>query len=284
MNRIAVLAAMAAVVQAQEFEVATIKPAGAEVRQAEINGMNRVVSGTTMYGGGPGSPTPRQWTGRNVSVQSLVIAAFGLRNNDEVVMPRGYDRNKQFDIDARVAEGATREQIPVMLQHLLRERFGLRYHTEPRQRPVFVVTVARGGIKFKESAPARPPAETGPAKPPIGTDADGYPIVTADFQGIRMVGGTGQLRLVAQRYKVADLLRTIENYLGRQVVDETGLTGEYDFRFAFAPRPSVAGQAGDDAVPTIREVLEALGFRIEGAERPVDAVIVDAVNAEPTEN
>src|SRR5262245_53168629 len=64
--------------------------------------------------GGPGSPRPTRWTAENVSLMTLISRAYGLNPNQ--ISGPGFLNEPGFDIDARVAEGATRDQFRLMLQ------------------------------------------------------------------------------------------------------------------------------------------------------------------------
>ena len=67
-------------------------------------------------------------------------------------------KTERFDILAKMPEGATKEQVPEMLQSLLAERFGLTFHKEMREQPVYAPVVAKGGPKLKESSTEEEPA------------------------------------------------------------------------------------------------------------------------------
>jgi uncharacterized protein (TIGR03435 family) len=87
------------------------------------------------------------------------------------------------------------------------------------------------------------------------------------------------------------LASTIAEYLKRPVVDQTGLTGRYDFTLAFESDPretterAQPGAALENAGPTIfAAVQEQLGLRLEAKRGPVEMVIVDRVDRVPTQN
>ena len=85
--------------------------------------------------------------------------------------------------------------------------------------------------------------------------------------------------------QLAEQLRTANNpYLapGQQVVDETGLSGFFEFQYKFTPRPLLA-QAGSDGI-TLQAAFEKLGLTLEPKDIKVPAIVVDSATAEFTPN
>jgi uncharacterized protein (TIGR03435 family) len=77
---------------------------------------------------------------------------------------------------------------------------------------------------------------------------------------------------------MAELASQLSSYLGRHVVDRTGLTGQYAINLSFAPvDPSVAGgDAARDSAPSIFVALqEQAGLKLESARGPVEILVVD---------
>jgi uncharacterized protein (TIGR03435 family) len=73
-----------------------------------------------------------------------------------------------FEIHAKLPEGASKEQVPEMLQTLLAERFKLVAHRENKEQPVYALIVSKNGPKLKEAAAdaVAPAAAADPAKTP----------------------------------------------------------------------------------------------------------------------
>jgi uncharacterized protein (TIGR03435 family) len=72
--------------------------------------------------------------------------------------------DQRFDLRATVPKGATKEQFRLMLQNLLAERFKLKIHHETREIQRYELRVTKGGLKFKESAPAKDQGSLGPSR------------------------------------------------------------------------------------------------------------------------
>jgi uncharacterized protein (TIGR03435 family) len=84
-----------------------------------------------------------------VSAVSLVFTAYDLPAG----RTSGLDQSgaqPQFEIAAKVPHGATKEQVRLMWQKLLADRFRVAVHRETKEVPVYELVVAKGGFKAKE--------------------------------------------------------------------------------------------------------------------------------------
>ena len=105
----------------QSFEVASIKPA-----PPPGSGPMRVGSS-----GGPGTRDPGRFNCENCSLSNLVTQAYDIRSYQ--LSAPSWLATERFIILATVPEGATKEQFHVMLQNMLKERFGLTFHREQKE-------------------------------------------------------------------------------------------------------------------------------------------------------
>ncbi|HVW11164.1 MAG TPA: TIGR03435 family protein, partial [Bryobacteraceae bacterium] len=86
------------------------------------------------------------------------------------------------------------------------------------------------------------------------------------------------MRVTGKGLPIPNLVRYLSDQSGRQVIDETGLTGKYDFQFAFAP------DLGEIAGPSLFTALqEQLGLKLESKKGPVEVVVIESVE-KPSEN
>ena len=94
--------------------------------------------------------------------------AFDLRSQ-QLVAP-DWMNDQRFDITAKIAEGATREQFHQMLQNTLVERFDLKFHRDQKEVQGYELVVAKSGPKLHESNPEPPKdAAAEVLRPPGGT-------------------------------------------------------------------------------------------------------------------
>jgi uncharacterized protein (TIGR03435 family) len=113
---------------------------------------------------------------------NLLLTAYNVRSYQ--ISGPDWLAGERFDIYATVPAGATKEQLSLMLQHLLEERFRLAVHHETRPMTVYDLIVAKGGPKMREhvNVPA-PPGGVEPAAPPappkFELDKDGFPALPA---------------------------------------------------------------------------------------------------------
>jgi uncharacterized protein (TIGR03435 family) len=260
------------------FEVAT-------VRRVEIpnNGAGVPIFFPT---GGVGTSDPTHISYRGAQVVALIVGALGIRGS-QITLPKGLNPSQdRYDIVANIPAGATKEQFNIMLLNLLRDRLHLRFHIDSNVIPVYALRVAKNGPKFKETA-SRAGEPTAPSRPAGGTDAQGFPILPADFQGIRSMPRPGEIFTVAQDVPMSDLAVMLEEPaagVGRPVIDETGLTGHYDFKLHHEWGRTVATPDGPGAPSVFTAVQEQLGLKLEPSTAPIDHLTIDSIDREPTDN
>jgi uncharacterized protein (TIGR03435 family) len=257
------------------FEVASVKPA------APLAGPGaRSLTNPRVCFGGPGTTDPGTWSCRARSLALLIADAYGLQRYQFV--PPDWAMGARFDVIAKVPKGTTREQLELMQQNLLMERFKLTLHHEQKEMPFYEMTVEKNGLKMKESAPdAVTPADDPGAPPQLILGKDGFPAFPAGRGG--PFGYNGHYRWAASNVTIGDLLRTLASEFGRTVIDATGLKGKYDIDLYWV-RDSMDG-TGSGVGPTITDAFQAqLGLKLESKKGPVDIVVVDQLEKVPSEN
>jgi uncharacterized protein (TIGR03435 family) len=253
------------------FEVASIKPAAPPSATMGPGGGNRMVF-RTGSSGGPGSSDPGQINYFSMSMKSLLVSAYGVKSY-QISGPSWLD-TERFDIVAKIPKGATKDDLKLMLQNLLAERFKLTLHHEKKDLPMYALVVGKGGPKMKESPEDPAPKEEakdaakdafGPHDAGAATDAAAQKAQTA-FQPMRLTMGAdgmpklppgngrpgnmmmmmpGRMRMMATKQTMPAFADSLGNQMDRAVVDMTGLTKNYDFTLDFAPEDGmVRGMPG----------------------------------------
>jgi len=178
----------------------------------------------------------------------------------------------RFDIQARGSGNPTKAQMRLMMQSLLADRFKLAIHFETREVPVFALVLAK-------------PGKTGPQLHPHTNEP---PCSTASPCGRfdSLPNPPGQFRIGARDVTmgfIANVLATSE--LGRPVLDQTRLTGNFDFTLEWTPNIPVSPDfIPDQSGPTYIEALkEQLGLKLESTRGPVQVPVIDHVER-PDEN
>src|SRR5260370_37617592 len=108
------------------FEVATLRQAPPRVPMRGPGGGLRVG-----WNGGPGTGDPTRMSFENMSLTGLMTYAYDLKGF-QIVAP-GVSNSDLFNIVAKVPPGATKEQVRLMVQSLLIERFKLKLHNEQKE-------------------------------------------------------------------------------------------------------------------------------------------------------
>lgn len=207
-----------------EFEVASIRPPS----PSGDRGTNMSTTGGTLRL-------------HNATLKFCIVVAY---NVQESLIDGGpaWINSQTFEILAKAPDSASKADLLPMLRSLLEDRFRLAVHSETRQRPVFVLTVAKGGPKLR-------PSDGG----------DGF------------LGRRGSGPLTGRKASMTGLAATLSTLMGRKVLDHTGLSGVYDFTLEFAPP-----NATDSPLPVLVTALqEQLGLRLESANGPVEVLVVD---------
>jgi uncharacterized protein (TIGR03435 family) len=158
-----------------------------------------------------------------------------------------------FDLSARADRTVPREQLRLMLQSLLADRFQLKLHRESRTGPVYRLTVAKGGPKLAGS-------DGGDLE--MAGSPDGYSFRNAEV--FRLAG-------------------YLSSFADRMVVDETGLTGLYNFTVKKPgdwgqEMPIKADRSPDSSTAAVfAEVLQPLGLQLVAGSAAVEYLVVDRV-------
>jgi len=245
--------------------------------------------------GGPGTSAPGQITWTNAALRNIVMTAYDVQTY-QVTAP-DWMNTERYDIVAKVPAGATKAQVNVMWQNLLKERFGMVLHHESKEFPIDEMTIAKGGSKLKETdLPPDAESFTPSAGPPKldksgAREMNGFGAIVTIFPGAN--GATASMR--AKGLPSSDIAIRLANLLRRPVIDKTGLTGKYDFVLEFTPDLSgialpagFSAQDGNNASDPGTNIASAvekqLGLKLTPAKGKLDVIVVDRAEKIPTEN
>lgn len=193
----------------------------------------------------------------------LIRSAYGVLMEGQVLGLPGWAKTEPIAVEAKMDADTTRalrklppmeqwKQMQMMLQAMLAERFALKAHRETNDLPIYELTVAKGGLKMKQTAP--------------------------DTTGGNANYSSG--KVTAHMISIESLAANLSFAVGRVVVNKTGLEGGYDFTLDYAPD----GADPSDTRPSIFTALEEqLGLKLEPARGPVDVIVIDHIER-PTPN
>jgi len=230
------------------FDVATIKP-----NDSGATSMQRL----TING--------RDFKTVSSSLADLIQFAYNVQSKQIVGAPDWIDKDRYDVAGTPDQEGApSAEQLRIMIRKLLADRFQLKLHHDKRELAAFVLTVGKGGEKLA------PTQLKGPL-PGIGIQpGKSGPMLT--LRNATIPDFTGFLQLLV---------------LDRPVVDQTGLTGRYDFTVAFTPDDSLfhghpppfpKPADGVEPAPGLFDAIQQqLGLKLAAEKTQVDVLAIDHV-------
>lgn len=246
----------------------------------------------------------------NLQVRGLLFAAF--RVSEHRLVAPDWVRDVRVDINAMLPPGATRAQVPGMLQSLLRQRFGAEWHSEQRPLEAYELLVGPDGISMREV----PPLDELAADPPsgaIGSDRTsesidgpyrsfltpaGATVVTATTRYTQSARAGGVSVLDAKRMTMDELAEVLQFTMDAPVVNRTGLSGGYEFNIEL-PRPATVERlmmsrgmtTSYNGTPiafgsgvSAGDELKNIGLRLERLRTPVNVIVIDKLERTPTEN
>ena len=197
----------------------------------------------------------------------LISVAYGMESDKVVGGPNWLDWDR-FDVFAKAPPATTQENLKLMVQNLLADRFKLVVRKDTRPMPAYALSVGTGKHKMKEATADQPGCQSVPQNPSPGT----IPYQVLSCHGMTME-------------TFANVLRDWNGgtYIADPVVDRTGLSGAFDFDIKWTPRNRLA-QAGSDGITIFDAVDKQLGLKLEPQKLPLPVLVVDSVNETPTPN
>ena len=194
----------------------------------------------------------------------FVIVARAYQVNFDRIDGPEWLKTERYDIDAKFAPDTTGEDLWLMVQNLLAERFKLVAHHEQKPVTVWALVVAKKGPKLQ------PPAADSPltrecTRQGLQLTCQARKITTAEF---------------AERF----LHWTSRNWFGLPIVDQTGLTGVYDFSLTWTMTNRSDDPVEAPGVSLFDALQDQLGLKLEQRKAPVDRIVIDSMEKVPTEN
>ncbi len=229
------------------FDVASVKPSPRVPGQDRIN----ISLGSAFHG---------TVTLANVTLSECIRYAYSLSSEDQISGPDWMrDRELRVDITAKAAPTTPVDQLLLMTQRLLAERFQMTLHREPRPVAHGELTVARKGLK--ESASQEPGGSV-----------------------YRSSGVPGHMAY--DHVQTRTLAVLLSRLLKQPVLDRTGLTGYYDIDLRWIPDGvDAAANPEPNAAPDIYAALERqLGLKMERKKSAIEVLVVDRAERVPIGN
>ena len=199
------------------------------------------------------------FTATNVWLVDLIPVAYEITALQIVGGP-DWVRRDRFDIVAKMAADATRDQMAVMLRTLLEDRFALRVRNEKREMAIFELALANND------------GRVGPNLHDCSNLNDKEKETNRSFRappgGDVAAGGCGPMSRVAGL--AAGQVQGI-------VHDKTGLSGNWRYNVFFGPDLPEPNSANPNLPSFVTALREQLGLKLERARGLVDVVAIDSV-------
>lgn len=212
--------------------------------------------------GQPGRPAmitePGSLTFRNQRLITCIAWAYDVAEYQ--ISGPNWMNDISVDVVAKASTPAKETELRAMLQTLLADRFKLALHRETKELNALILTVGKGGSKLE-------PTET------VGSPS---------FQ-------TGKMNLTGKGATVAEMTQFLSRELHIPFVDQTGLTGHYNYFLDIAAYVTEEMQKSPGPPPEansiVAQAMQAqLGLKLEAKKAPVEMLVIDRVEKTPTEN
>jgi uncharacterized protein (TIGR03435 family) len=212
-------------------------------------------------GGSVSPPAGGRFQANNVTLRTLIRTAYDVENFQISGGPRWLDADK-FDVNAKAAGSATWPETRTMLQELLAARFKLSLTRESRTMPAYALVIAKNGPKLA------PPTDPGCQPPPLGACS------RLRFANRKALSGVN--------VSTAQLAQVLTTFMGRPIIDKTGITGIFDFKMDFIPdlpRSEQAQSADDGAAQSLApsvftSLQEQLGLKLIPHKDAVEILVI----------
>ena len=205
-------------------------------------------NGTSIYG------SPGQLHMENFSLQDLIKQAFQVK--DFSISGPSWLTSARFDVVAKRPSGSSRQQVGAMLQSLLADRFHMTWHRQTRVMPAYALLVDKKGLKLQ-------PVEGEPEES----------------------GDSGPARLTAYHTTMSLFADSLSTQLDRPVKDMTGLPGIYDIKLRWIPEGADPATLNLSLPTSIFTALQEIaGLKLEPRRLPIEILVVDHIERQPTGN
>jgi uncharacterized protein (TIGR03435 family) len=265
----------------------------APTNQPRFDAISVKVSNSTELRGGLQFQPGGRLVATNIPVRPLFSLAYNIalsQGRGAIVGAPSWFESKRYDIEAKASGDPSREQMILMLQSLLADRFKLVLHHESRQQPIYALVVVKPGktgpgLKVhSDETPciSAPQPDPGPGNP-LPAYCGSFRVGAAASGGLRETGNAISLR---------DLASTFSQQVDRPVVDRTGLGGVFDVDVEFISQraltdahPNSDTTDPDAAAPPsiFTAAQQQLGLKLQATTGPVDVFVIDHIE-EPMPN
>jgi len=203
-----------------------------------------------------------RYSATGTTLRRLIMEAYNLRDWQVVDGP-SWITTDQWDVEAVADDGVAllilNAEDPsrptaasLMMQSLIEDRYQFKFHRETKELPVYELTVARNGRKFKLSMEQQS----------LGTRR----------------GGRGEIEV--QAHPFASFVYLLSRQLDRTLINKVDLSGLYDIKLQWNPELPVTGEplSASDRPSVFTAVQEQLGLKLESSKGPVEVLVIESAS------
>jgi uncharacterized protein (TIGR03435 family) len=187
------------------------------------------------------------------TLKYLLEWAYGIQPSQHSSGPPWMETDR-YDIVAKAEGNPTDDQMKLMARTLIADRFKLEAHHERKELSVLVISLGKSAPKL-------------------------FPPKDDEVHAIRVAPQMGpdqkvlSYRVIATRFSLTQLTDTFARQLGRVIVNQTGLNGDFDFTIDLTPDQN--GPNPLDASLIVTAMREQLGLALKSQTIPVDFLVID---------
>jgi uncharacterized protein (TIGR03435 family) len=290
-----------------EFDVASVRQNKSDDRPTSTFSLDNGNVYSTVNKGDVFTPRGSYFAATNQPLWHYIAFAYNLSGTQELALRFNYFAGlsskaptwvtggfdipaDRFDIKAQSDGRPTKDQMRLMMQALLAERFNLTVHRETRRAPVFVLALTKTGQTGPELVP-HPSSDSCAGEPSVETGGTATNVTQSQSslgELPRVCGviahlptsATGHIRYGGRGVMLSLLASSLPTMTGlavipRPVIDGTGQNGAYDFTLDWVPEFNAPPDASG---PNFREALkEQLGLKLEPQQGSVEILVIDRV-------
>jgi uncharacterized protein (TIGR03435 family) len=214
-------------------------------------------------------PVGGKFTATNVSLKELIQYAYHMQDF-QISGTQGWMNSDRYDVIAKAEDRANEDQIRLMVRSLLAERFKLNVHLDEKQLPQYALVIAKDGLKMPRST--QDCSVPGDRSMPCG--------------GFRLYQRS---QLSGRNVPIFELIDVLAILTGRYVVNNSGLSGNFDIKLQWSPDETLALGAETNAPPDdpggaslFTALQQQLGLKLESQRGPVPVLTVDRAEKPPS--
>jgi uncharacterized protein (TIGR03435 family) len=219
-----------------------------------------------------------------VNLKMLLARAYKLKP-DQISGP-GWLGSERYTIEAKLPPGTDADQLRLMLQKLLAERFQISLHREMKETPVYRLKVAKNGPRLKppEDLPHYESEDERREAMRKGVIEDMARMKAAVEASTRSGIRTNSRWLGLARATTERFAEVLSGNLDRPVKDMTQLEGEYSFRLEWTPDRDMRDDEPSSRVSIFTAIQEQLGLKLEAGNEAIELLVIEKAEKAPTSN